>query len=379
MHVGIIGCGQLARMMALAGWNMGLQFSFLAEEGESIQCVKGLGNIVPRQVEQNAQQIYIAMGEPDVITVERELVDAVLLRELKSFCRVFPDADAIHICQNRLREKALFTKLDLPTAPYASASTQAELIDAVQLLDLPVVIKSSTAGYDGKHQWHIHNQSQLEEFASQYPTGDWLVESHVPFDSEMSVLAARSPDGEVVLYPPTANHHQDGILITSVTPAPNLSDEMVTAGYAYIGALLESMDYVGLLAMECFVVGDKLLINELAPRVHNSGHWTLQSEATSQFENHLRAILNLRLGSTDVTRYDGIINILGSYDQTNTLRELSADSSLTDYNKSARPLRKLGHINVSNKSYEAIMKELNRLHGHLYVNNDKNESPSSKA
>jgi len=131
------------------------------------------------------------------------------------------------------------------------------------------------------------------------------------------------------------------------------------------------MDYVSVLAMECFVTNSGLLINELAPRVHNSGHWTLRSEATSQFENHLRAILGMQLGSTKLSSYDGIINILGSYDQEQALPHMSRDSTLTDYNKSAAPMRKLGHIDVSRKSREEILEELGRLHDYLYVDSDQ--------
>ena len=146
--------------------------------------------------------------------------------------------------------------------------------------------------------------------------------------------------------------------------------DFVTAGYDYIGRLLEALDYVGVLAMECFVTAEGLLINELAPRVHNSGHWTLRSEATSQFENHLRAILGMNLGATRVSRFDGIINILGQYDRAHALRAMSRDSTLIDYNKSFAPRRKLGHINVSRGSREAIEEELGRLQNCLYVDTE---------
>lgn len=378
MHVGIIGCGQLARMLALAGWNMGLRFSFLADPGETSGCVDGLGHVARLSPQDNAQQVYTAMGEPDVITVEREHVDADLLRGLAGYCKVYPDPEAVHLVQNRLREKNLFSSLGLPTAPYVSAHTSAQVADAAQQLGLPVAIKASTAGYDGKHQWHIHTAAQLQAFCMQHPNGDWLVESYIDFDREISVLAARSSSGEVAFYPPTENHHRDGILLTSVAPAINLPADIMGDGYDYIRALLDSLDYVGLLAMECFVTKNGLLLNELAPRVHNSGHWTLRSEATSQFENHLRAILGMQLGSTTVSRYDGIINILGNYDQEQTLYHLSSDSALTDYNKSAGPLRKLGHINVSRKNSEEILEELHRLHHYLYVETEPGSDRNSQ-
>lgn len=377
MHVAIIGCGQLARMLALAGWNMGLQFSFLADPGESSRCVRGLGRIAQRDEKDTAQQVYIALGEPDVITVERESVDTHLLQGLQKYCKVYPEPEAVHLCQDRLREKNLFSSLSLPTAPYCSAHTGLEVANAVQKLGLPVVIKASTSGYDGKHQWHIHNAEQLRDFCNQHEKGDWLVESHISFDREISILAARSSSGDVVLYPPTENHHRDGILLTSVAPATNVPTDIAGDGCGYIRVLLDRMDYVGLLAMECFVTEHGLLINELAPRVHNSGHWTLRSEATSQFENHLRAILGMQLGSTAVHRYDGIINILGGYDQDRVLSHLSSNSTLADYNKSAGPRRKLGHINVSRESREEILEELAHLQHYLYVDHDPDHCQDS--
>lgn len=371
MHVAIIGCGQLARMLALAGWNMGLEFSFLASPDESSDCVRGLGRVAQRKPGDNAQQIYIALGEPDVITVEREHVDTRLLQELRSYCRVYPEPESVHLCQDRLREKALFSTLQLPTAPYRSAQNTQEVADAANALGLPVVIKASTEGYDGKHQAHVHDQAQLQEFCMLHQEGNWLVESHINFDKEISFLAARSSNGDVALYPATENHHLDGILLTSVAPATGVTADIVGDGYQYIRILLDRMDYVGVLAMECFVTDRGLLINELAPRVHNSGHWTLRSEATSQFENHLRAILGMQLGSTAISGYDGIINILGSYNQAQTLHHLSPDSGLVDYNKSDGPRRKLGHINVSRNSHDDLLEELGRLHIHLYGDTDK--------
>ena len=375
MHVAIVGSGQLARMMALAGWNMGLEFSFLTEEGEATRSVQGLGRITLRDPQMSAQDLYKTMGEPDVITVEKEHVDTELLRDLSEFCPVHPDPDAIRTCQDRLREKALCTSLGLQTAPYRAANTALEVTYAVESLGLPFVVKTRRDGYDGKGQWRIRDTGQLRAFCFEQRSGNWLVESLINFDREVSVLAARSANGDIAIYPPTENLHQNGILLTSIAPAQDLPSEIQSDCYAYMRSLLEKLDYVGVLAMECFVHEDGLLVNELAPRVHNSGHWTMRSEATSQFENHLRAILGMNLGSTRVTRYEGMINILGNYDQDSALRLLSRDSTLTDYNKSSAPQRKLGHINVSRESRSAIMEELSRLNHCLYVDRDKAEYP----
>lgn len=365
MHVGIIGCGQLARMMALAGWDMGLRFSFLASEGESTTCVQGLGNIVLYTPGHTAAQVYQDLGQPDVVTVERERVDYALLRGLADHCAVHPNADAVEACGDRFREKQLLDSAELPSAPYAIAETAQDVRAAAQSLGLPVVVKSPTEGYDGKQQWHLLTEKQLEAFCEENPPGAWLVESRIPFEREVSMIAARSANGDVTLYPPTENRHRDGILLTSIAPAADMGP-LHEKACQYISTLLEAMDYVGVLAMESFVTTDALLINELAPRVHNSGHWTMHGEVSSQFENHLRAILGMSLGATQTSRCHGMINILGGYDQRGTLLSLSRDARLTDYNKSHRPLRKLAHINVCSASRENVEEQLLSLHDQLY-------------
>lgn len=366
MHVGMIGCGQLARMMALAGWNMGIRFSFLAEQGETTDCVDGLGSIVMRQAGVSAQSVYAALGQPDVVTVEREHVDTALLRELKAFCPVYPDPDFVRSCQDRLLEKEMLGGQDIPTAPHMPANTALQVADAVDRLGLPVVIKTREQGYDGKGQWWITSQRVLRDFCAQHQAGDWLVESHVPFEREVSIIAARSVNGEVVLYPVTENRHADGILLTSLAPTGELSPDLLEAARDYMRRLLEGLDYVGVLAMECFVTPDAILVNELAPRVHNSGHWTMTGEPTSQFENHLRAILGMQLGSVAVTRYQGMVNVLGGSDRGAVLQELSPESALFDYNKTDKPGRKLGHINVCCDKRDEVVLQMNRLKDLLY-------------
>jgi 5-(carboxyamino)imidazole ribonucleotide synthase len=366
MHVGIIGCGQLARMLALAGWHMGLRFSFLADERESTGCVDGLGAVVRWSGEEAPAEIFLALGKPDVVTVERELVDADLLAGLAEFCRVCPGADAVRMCQHRLREKQLLSSLGIDNAPYRHASNAAELRQAVDDLGYPLVIKTCSGGYDGKGQWRFNTPGDLESFCGQHAEGDWLVERKIDFDAEISVIGVRSATGEVAVYPPAENLHRDGILLTSITPPRELSDATRDACHDYIQSLLESLDYVGVLAVECFACGDRLLVNELAPRVHNSGHWTMLSEATSQFENHLRALLGLPLGTTRTHRHAGMINILGRNDQAENLQALSQDCALHLYNKPAAPARKLGHFNVLCDTREALLAELGRLHRVIY-------------
>lgn len=374
-HVGIIGGGQLARMMALAGWNMGLEFSFLASEGESTRCVEGLGKVIVLSPGQTPEQVFTAMGKPDVITVERERVDLDLLRGFSELCAVHPNPDAVQACGDRFREKQLLDSVELPSAPYRITASAAEVAEAAHALGLPVVVKNPTEGYDGKAQWHLHNASQLAAFIDLNPPGQWLVESRINFEREVSMVAARSANGDIAIYPPTENRHHNGILLSSVAPAAAMSDRLLKDCDDYIRALLKAMNYVGVCAMECFVIENGLLINELAPRVHNSGHWTMLGEATSQFENHLRAILGLSLGSTRTLQSHGMINMLGEYEHTDVLQQLSDRAAMHDYNKTPAPLRKRGHINVAAEQMETVESELNRLQHALYPGGDPGPSP----
>jgi 5-(carboxyamino)imidazole ribonucleotide synthase len=307
----------------------------------------------------------MALGEPDVVTVERERVDYALLRGLADHCAVHPNADAVEACGDRFREKQLLDSAQLPSAPYVLAETAQQVREAAEKLGLPVVVKSPTEGYDGKQQWHLLSSEQLNAFCAENPPGAWLVESRIAFEREVSMLAARSANGDVALYPPTENRHRDGILLTSIAPAADMGALQEDA-FRYISSLLEAMNYVGVLAMESFVTPDGLLINELAPRVHNSGHWTLHGEVTNQFENHLRAILGMSLGVTEPGRCHGMINVLGAYDHRKTLLGLSPHARLTDYRKSHRPLRKLAHITVCCQRRDEVERELSTLHHQLY-------------
>ncbi len=358
MRVAIIGGGQLARMLAMAGMAMGVRCSFLVEPGEGTSCVEGLGPVVARQDEWGAEEILAALGNPDVVTIERESVDVELLRRLAAFCPVRPGPEAVATLQHRLLEKDLVAGLGLATAPYRGAHTATQVADAVEQLGYPVVVKACRDGYDGRGQWRISNPRQLQDFAASVNRGDWLVEQLIPFDREVSLLGARSSRGEVAFYPLTENHHRDGILVTSMAPAAAISPAVDRRAREYLEALMVGLDYVGVIAMECFLVGEELLVNELAPRVHNSGHWTMRTDTSSQFENHLRAILGMPLGSTRLTGCAGIVNILGDYNREATLHRLPATATLVDYNKSAAPRRKLGHIQVTGANLSQLSRDL---------------------
>ena len=365
-HVAIIGCGQLARLMALAGWRLGLSFSFLAQPGEATDCVKGLGEVVVAEQESDPETIFQQLGQPHVITVEKEQVPISLLQSLQRFCPVYPKPDAVAACQHRFRERRLLSKLDIPTARYHRATCAQDVGEAAKELGSPLVVKFTESGYDGRNQWHLHNKSQLQEFLQNYAGEEALIEEWVPFDREISLIAARSTSAETQCYALTENRHSGGILQCSEAPADNVSPQLRAQAQTFIGRLLDALDYVGVLAMECFQVQDKLLVNELAPRVHNSGHWTLLGCSTSQFENHLRAILGMPLGATDTHGYSGMVNILGSDQHPDTTDLVSAHATVSLYNKTNKPRRKLGHVNVRHSSRPALRAEMERIESQLF-------------
>lgn len=349
-HIAIIGSGQLARMMALDGIPMGLQFSFMAETTEDTVCVASLGTVVVRNEEMTAEDLYKALGSPEVITVEKEHVDIDLLKNLQAFCPVHPNPNALEKFKNRRVEKAFLQSLNIPIAPYKSVRTESDLTAALAELNKPVFLKTEEEGYDGYNQYKITDENQAQVLAEINYPGDWVAEAGIPFEREVSFIAARSENGDIVYYTPSENYHRNGTLLTSLAPAPNLSEAMINTGKQYLKDMLTELDYVGVMCVECFVWGDKLLVNEIAPRVHNSGHWTTKGALTSQFENHVRAVAGLAFGSTQAHGISGMLNLLGV---TLTAEQVSdSHTFLTLYGKSVRPRRKLGHITVNAETHE---------------------------
>ena len=297
MHIAILGCGQLAQMLAVAGKRLGFTFSFIAEAGEDTVCVEDLGNVVRFSPDQSIEALYSALDNPDVVTTEREQVDLERLKVFRPFCSVHPNIRAFAACQHRHKEKQLLSELSIPSAHYVYGQSARE---SVEQLSLPVVVKSCRDGYDGKNQWVLKTQADIEAFEANVATegyaNDHIIEQWIPFSKEVSQVSVRNEKGEILHYPLAENYHDKGILRQSIVPAMDMSDAIIQQAQDNITRLMESLDYVGVMAMECFVVEDGLLVNELAPRVHNSGHWSMTGSQTSQFENHMRAICGLPLG-----------------------------------------------------------------------------------
>ncbi len=363
-RVGIIGSGQLAQMMAQAGIPMSVEFSFLAEEGEDTRCVDALGNVVVRYESMDAEQIFSAMGRPDVITVEKEHVDVQLLRRLAVLCPVHPNPKALAQFKNRRVEKRFLQSLDIPIAPFHEVREKADLENAVADLNAPVFLKTEEEGYDGYNQHKITEENREDVINSLPYPGNWVAEGFIPFEREVSFIAARSTSGDIVFYPGVENLHRNGTLLRSLAPAPDMSDSMRERGHSYVKKILQSLDYVGVICVECFVWGDELLVNEIAPRVHNSGHWTSKGAITSQFENHVRAVTGLPCGSTETHKVSGMLNLLGV--TLSAQQALNAESFLTLYGKTLRAKRKLGHVTVLADSYDHANQRLDELQALAY-------------
>jgi len=271
---------------------------------------------------------------------------------------VYPPLVALETAQDRLFEKELFRELGIPVPEFAAVNGIDELRDAVRRIGFPVVLKTRRMGYDGKGQIVIRDEAALRDAWAGIGASPLIVERFVAFDHEFSVIGVRDRAGNSVFYPLAQNVHREGILRTTRVPAPNASDEMRRRAEGYASAIMGRFEYVGVLALELFSSGGQLLANEIAPRVHNSGHWTIEGAETSQFENHLRAILSLPLGSTELRGWSAMINIVGSLPAPERVLGVPG-THLHLYGKSATERRKLGHVTVVTGSPEATEQGVN--------------------
>lgn len=358
MRIAIIGGGQLARMLALAGLRHGFKFSFLVDKDASneTRCIRGLGEIVVYDPDQSAQTLYERLGCPDIVTIEKEQLDIGLLQALNRYCPVHPNPVACASCSDRLQEKRLLGKLQIPHANFRFLNRASDALQQLQDLKLPLFAKSTRFAYDGRNQFLLRNRAELIDFANAGHGGSWIVEEAIDFDREVSVIGVRCQDGEVTLYPITENTHHQGMLVYSISPAPRISLQQKTAIEQYAKSIMSALDYVGVLAIEFFLHGQQVIVNELAPRVHNSGHWTINGGTSCQFENHLRAVTGMQAGSTSSGEVSGMLNLVGL--NKPPVHLLTANSYLHWYDKLPRPGRKVGHVNFRNSSLKKLKKEM---------------------
>jgi len=340
----ILGAGQLARMMELAGTPLNIDVKAF-----DVRSDKVISPIYPDRIYGDLQN---GIANADVITAEFEHVAHNVLTECELSGKLFPTSNAIKIGGDRRLEKALLESCNVANAKHYFVQTKTDFDNALETLTLPIIFKTALEGYDGKGQWRLKStadadnvwQDMADFLVSTKETQGIVAEQMVPFDREVSLIGARRVNGDIIVYPLTENHHTNGVL--SVSLAAPVNNKLQEQANTVFKALAEKLNYVGILAIEFFQVGDRLLVNEIAPRVHNSGHWTQQGADTCQFENHLRAICDLPLGSTSLVRPTAMVNIIG---EDSVSDEVLSIPSLTVhwYNKDKRAGRKMGHINVS--------------------------------
>ena len=348
MRIGILGGGQLGRMLALAGYPLGLHFRGLDPAPEA-----PLGHVAELLVASYEDRLALEQFATglDCVTYEFENVPGTTAEFLATRLPVLPPPVALFRAQDRLEEKQLFESCGIPVPRYAPISSPEDFGPAIETVPFPAVLKTRRFGYDGHGQKRVRQPAELPRAWEELGRVSCLLEEFVPFDYEVSLLGARSRTGEIALYPLVENHHTEGILALSRAPAPRASRTLQEQAERSAAALLEELSYVGILAVEFFVVGETLLANEMAPRVHNSGHWTIEGAETSQFEQHLRAILGWPPGSTAMRGYAAIINLLGSLPPIESLLAIP-NVHVHLYGKTPRPRRKLGHVTIRAESPE---------------------------
>lgn len=329
-------------MLALAGYPLGLRFRGLDPAADAP--LGQVAELVVAPYDDRAALERFAEGL-DLVTYEFENVPSATAEFLAACLPVWPPPEALARSQDRLFEKELFVSCGIPVPPYAPVSGRDDFAVALEQVSLPALLKTRRLGYDGRGQVRIQHADELPAAWEQLGGVPCILERLVPFDYEVSLLAARSPSGRLAFYPLVENRHTAGILAVSRAPAPRATAELQERAEQYVRTLLERLSYVGILAVEFFVVGDQLLANEMAPRVHNSGHWTIEGAETSQFEQHLRAVLDWPLGSTHPRGHAAMINLLGTIPPISELLAIP-NAHVHLYGKLPRPRRKLGHVTV---------------------------------
>lgn len=364
MKVLVLGAGQLARMMSLAGTPLNLKVSAYDVNSDTI--------VDPVTQQQLGTGLAQAIANADVITSEFEHIPYPVQELCQQSGKFLPNSTAIKAGGDRRQEKQLLDKAGVTNAAYKIVVTEQDFYQAIEQLGLPLVLKSALAGYDGKGQWRLKTQADAQAVwadIQQFMAGAdhtlpqaIVAEQFVRFDREVSLVGARNQAGEMVVYPLTENHHVAGVLAVSLA-LPG-QQELQQQAKQMFEAVATALNYVGVLALEFFQVGDQLLVNEIAPRVHNSGHWTQQGADTCQFENHLRAVCGLPLGSTALVRPTLMVNILGEDHVSPAVLSLPS-CHLHWYGKGKRPGRKMGHINLSATSTSELAQRFDLLRQHL--------------
>jgi len=354
MKIGVLGAGQLGRMLALAGYPLDVDFVFLDPASEA--CAAPLGEHIHADY---SDEVALAefCSRVDIATYEFENVPNAAAEFVAARVPLHPAPRALTAGQDRLSEKALFVSLGIPVPTHAAVDSRADLDHAVAVTGLPAVLKTRRMGYDGKGQAVLHTSADLDAAWAAIGSQPLILEAFVPFERELSCLAVRAQNGQMAFYPLVENVHRAGILRTAT---PTVNDPLQARGEDYARRVAEHLGYVGVMAFEFFVAAGQLIANEIAPRVHNSGHWTIEGAETSQFENHLRAIAGLPLGSTALRGACAMVNYIG------LAPELALAAALEGvhthlYGKMPKPQRKIGHATVTAPDAAALQLRLAKL------------------
>lgn len=364
MKIGVLGAGQLGRMIGMAGLNLGLDFRFYDTQADA--CAKAAGELVTGALNDEEKLKQFSAGLT-VATSEFENIPAQTMEVVRRYVPFHPNPEAFAKAQDRLEEKDLFTALGIPTTRYQAVSNTDEVRKAVRDIGCPCVLKTRRLGYDGKGQVIIRDLQAAASAFERVKGVPCVVEEFIPFERECSILGVRSITGEEKFYPLVENCHRQGILHISKAPSSTLGSELNGEAQVYASRMMEHFNYAGILAIEFFILGNRVLANEFAPRVHNSGHWTIEGALTSQFENHLRAILGLPLGATDVHGFAAMYNLIGALPERSTILGIP-NTHLHIYGKEPRPGRKVGHVTIvdeTSSALEARLQSLNELINNL--------------
>jgi 5-(carboxyamino)imidazole ribonucleotide synthase len=360
--IGIIGGGQLARMLTLAGVPLGLRLRVFDPSNEA--CAGQIAALTCGAFG-DATALLAFARDLDVLTFDFENVPGSTLQALAVDVQIAPNPQALVVSQDRLLEKQTFSALGIPVGPYVAVETRAQMDQAIARLGAPGILKTRTLGYDGKGQMRVHQFEQAQSAFESLALAPCIYEQMIRFERELSIIAVRAANGDFRCYPLTENIHDEGILALSIAPA-DCDSALQNTAQAYARKVAEHFQYVGTFALEFFQVGQNLLLNEMAPRVHNSGHWTIEGSSCSQFENHLRAIAGLPLGATNANGVSIMLNWVSELpDAAAHLQAFpnSAEvhSAWHDYGKSAREGRKLGHCTLNGPSLASLREHLEAL------------------
>jgi 5-(carboxyamino)imidazole ribonucleotide synthase len=356
MRIGVLGGGQLGRMLALAGYPLGARFRHVGTAQDT--SAREVAEHINAAYEDHDALKRFADGL-DVVTYESENVPLDAAQFIAQHVPVMPSLEALRVSQDRLNEKLTFAELGVPTAPYAEVGSFEALRAAAPRIGYPAILKTRRMGYDGKGQFVLRRPDELQLAWERLHSTNLILEGLVPFDRELSIIAVRGRQGETLFYPLVENIHADGILRVSYAPAQD-SEELQSVAEDYATRVLDALDYVGVLAIELFQAGAQLIANEMAPRVHNSGHWTIEGAYTSQFENHVRAILGYPLGDVAPLGCSAMVNIIGRLPEPEQVLR-HRDAHLHLYGKSVRPGRKLGHITLRGDESQALRRRAEEL------------------